>query len=92
MTDQSLLVSQPASNPFPALTLSGYMVNTGLGQADVGGGAGQYVVFAHWMLCCPVGYVERGLTSRDRLNSSDNYLLLGFLLAMPSQTVLLLVR
>ena len=19
----------------------------------------QYVVFAHWMLCCPVGYVER---------------------------------
>ena len=20
----------------------------------------QYVVFAHWMLCCPVGYVERG--------------------------------
>ena len=54
----------------------------------------QYVVFAHWMLCCPVGYVERGggLTSRDMLNSSENYLLLGFLLAMPSQTVLLLVR
>ena len=20
----------------------------------------QYVVFAHWMLCCPVGFVERG--------------------------------
>ena len=36
----------------------------------------QYVVFAHLILCCPVGYVERGgLTSRDRLNSSDNYLL-----------------
>ena len=33
-----------------------------------------------------------GLTSRDRLNSSDKYLLLVFLLAMPSQTVLLLVR
>ena len=23
-------------------------------------GLGQYVVLAHWMLCCPVGYVERG--------------------------------
>ena len=22
-------------------------------------GVAQYVVFAHWMLCCPVGYVER---------------------------------
>ena len=33
-----------------------------------------------------------GLTSRDRLKSSDNYMLLGFLLAMPSQTVFLLVR
>ena len=33
-----------------------------------------------------------GLTSSDRLNSSENYLLLGFLLAMPSQTDLLLVR
>ena len=33
-----------------------------------------------------------GLTSRDRLNSSENYLLLGFPLAMPLQTVLLLVR
>ena len=54
----------------------------------------QYAVFAHWMLCCPVGYVERGggLTSQDRLNSSENYLLLGFLLAIQSQTVLLLVR
>ena len=54
----------------------------------------QYVVFTHWKLCCPVGYVERGggLTFRDRLNSSENYLLLGFLLAIPSQTVLLLVR
>ena len=33
-----------------------------------------------------------GLTSRDRLNSSENYLLLGFLLVRPSQTFLLLVR
>ena len=33
-----------------------------------------------------------GLTSRDRLDSSENYLLLGFLLARPSQTFLLLVR
>ena len=33
-----------------------------------------------------------GLTSRDRLNSSENYLLLGFLLAIQSQSVLLLVR
>ena len=40
-----------------------------------------YVVFAHWMLCCPV---ERGgLTSCDRLNSSEKYLLLGFLLVRP---------
>ena len=33
-----------------------------------------------------------GLTSRDRPNSSENYMLLGFLLAIPSQQVLLLVR
>ena len=33
-----------------------------------------------------------GLTSRDRLDSSENYLLLGFLLVRLSQTVLLLVR
>ena len=33
-----------------------------------------------------------GLTSRDRLNSSENYLLLGFLLVRPVQTFLLLVR
>ncbi len=45
------------------------------------------------MLCCPVGYVERrGLTSRDRLDSSENYLLLGFQLVRLFQTVLLLVR
>ena len=43
------------------------------------------------MLCCPVGYVE-SLTYRDRLNSSENYLQLGFLLVMPLQPVLLLVR
>ena len=58
-------------------------------------GKDQYVVFAHWMLCCLVQWAMGkggGLTSRDRLNSSENYLLLGFLLAMPSQTVLLLVR
>ena len=45
--------------------------------------------------CCAVQWAMwkgGGLTSRDRLNSSENYLLLGFLLAMPSQTVLLLVR
>ena len=35
---------------------------------------------------------EGGPTSCDKLNRSENYLLLGFLLAMPSQTVLLLVR
>ena len=53
----------------------------------------QYVVLAHWMLCCPVGYVEKGgLTSRDMLNSSENYLLLGFLLVRLVQTFLLLVR
>ena len=45
------------------------------------------------VLSSSVGYVERGgLTSRDRPNSLEIYLLLGFLLAMPSQTVLLLVR
>ena len=45
--------------------------------------------------CCAVQWAMwkgGGLTSCDRLNSSENYLLLGFLLAMPSQTVLLLVR
>ena len=54
----------------------------------------QYVIFAHWMLCFPLGYVERvgGITSCDRLNSSENYLLQGFLLARPEQSVLLLVR
>ena len=54
----------------------------------------QYVVFAHWMLCCSVGYVEKGggLTSHDRLNSLGNYLLLGFLFVRPSLSLLLLVR
>ena len=33
-----------------------------------------------------------GLTSRDRLNRSENYLLLGFLLVRPSQFVLYLVK
>ena len=33
-----------------------------------------------------------GLTSHDRANSSENYLLLGFLLVKPSQAVLLLVK
>ena len=45
--------------------------------------------------CCAVQWAMwkgGGLTSRDRLNRSENYLLLGFLLAMPSQTLLLLVR
>ena len=42
------------------------------------------------LLCCPVGYV--GLTSRDRLNRSENYLPLGFLLVIPSQSVHLLFR
>ena len=32
-----------------------------------------------------------GLTSRDRLNRSENYVLLGFLLVIPSQSVVLLV-
>ena len=35
---------------------------------------------------------EGGPTSCDKLNRSENYLLLGFLLGMPSQSVLLLVR
>ena len=35
--------------------------------------------------CCAVQWKGGGPTSRDRLNSSENYLLLGFLLAMPSQ-------
>ena len=45
--------------------------------------------------CCALQWAMwkgGGLTSRDRLNSSENYLLLGCLLAMQSQTVLLLVR
>ena len=44
--------------------------------------------------CCAVQWaIWKGgcLTSRDRLTSSENYLLLGFLLTMPSQTVLLSV-
>ena len=32
-----------------------------------------------------------GLTSRDRLDNSENYMVLGFLLVRLSQTVLLLV-
>ena len=45
--------------------------------------------------CCAVQWAMQkggGLTSRDRLNSSENYLLLGFLLVRPVQTFLLLVR
>ena len=45
--------------------------------------------------CCAVQWAMwkgGGLTCRDRLISSENYLLLGFLLAMQSHTVLLLVR
>ena len=45
--------------------------------------------------CCAVQWAMwkgGGLTSRDRLDSSENYLLLGFLLVRLSQTVLLLVR
>ena len=36
-------------------------------------------------LCCIVDFVERGggLTSHDRLNRSENYLLLGFVLVSP---------
>ena len=52
------------------------------------------------MSSLPTGYAilsselcrKGGPTSRDRFNSIDNYLLLGFLVAMPSQNVLLLVR
>ena len=44
----------------------------------------QYVVFAHWMLCCSVAiWKGGGLNCRNRLNSSDNYLLPGFLLVSP---------
>ena len=47
-------------------------------------------------LCPLVAVLSSGLCEKevahDRLNSSENYLLLGFLLAMQSQTVLLLVR
>ena len=45
--------------------------------------------------CCAVQWAMwkgGGLTSRDRLDSSENYLLLGFLLVRLSQTALLLVR
>ena len=45
--------------------------------------------------CCAVQWAMwkgGGLTSRDRANSSENYLLLGFLLVKPSQAVLLLVK
>ena len=45
--------------------------------------------------CCAVQWAMwkgGGLTSRDRLDSSENNLLLGFLLVRLSQTVLLLVR
>ena len=45
--------------------------------------------------CCAVQWAMwkgGGLTSRDRLDSSENYLLLGFLLVRLSQNVLLLVR
>ena len=45
--------------------------------------------------CCAVQWAMwkgGGLTSRDRLYSSENYLLLGFLLVRPVQTFLLLVR
>ena len=39
---------------------------------------GQNVVFAHWMLCCPVGYVEKGggLNSHDRLNRLLDFLVM----------------
>ena len=45
--------------------------------------------------CCAVQWAMwkgGGLTSRDRPNSSENYLLLGFLLVRPVQIFLLLVR
>ena len=45
--------------------------------------------------CCAVQWAMwkgGGLTFRDRLNSSENYLLLGFLLVRPVQTFLLLVK
>ena len=45
--------------------------------------------------CCAVQWATWkgvGLTSRDRLNRPGNYLLLGFLLARPSHSLLLLVR
>ena len=45
--------------------------------------------------CCAVQWAMwkgGGLTSCDRLDSSENYLILGFLLVRLSQTVLLLVR
>ena len=35
-----------------------------------------------------MGNVERGIGFLARLNISENYLLIGFLLAIPSQTVL----
>ena len=44
--------------------------------------------------CCAVQWAMwkgGGLTSRDRLDNSENYMVLGFLLVRLSQTVLLLV-
>ena len=58
-------------------------------------GVGQVNMSSSPTGCCAVQWAMwkgGGLTSRDRLNSSENYLLLGFLLAMSSQTVLLLFR
>ena len=75
----------------PSITTGGKAAHKRRRLCSVQYSKGQYVLFAHWMLCCTVGYVERGgLTSRDRLNRSENYLLLGFLLVM--QSVLLEVR
>jgi hypothetical protein len=61
-----------------------------------------FVILPHFPICrlspldavlsCGIGGIGGGLTSRERLNSSENYLLLGFLFAMQSQTVFLLVR
>ena len=45
--------------------------------------------------CCAVQWAMwkgGGLNSHDRANSSESYLLLGFLLVKPSQAVLLLVK
>ena len=55
-----LLTWRSRESLYPPVTLMDILlplvVENRMEQED---GFVQYVVFAHWMLCCPVGYVER---------------------------------